>query len=222
MLSPCQAGALITIQTCFNLHVCFHCQGPVKNSHMGSCRMMLWSGGQLCLDTLPEGVMSGAWQWPSGCAWLGCIPGSLQSMLLECRMELEVGGHVQYSSCYKCKKCTTAPLQFRCFGWSDLLFFPPPQFPFLGLDFQRGEETTTRQEAAGYTALQQPDMHKLSRRALHAKLEEQRQRSLFIANMISFSLIWTGLILKQTRRHYHEALTVCHWWYSLLLSVFTL
>lgn len=93
-------------------------------------------------------------------------------------------------------------------------FLPPSPIPFPrpGLPERGGEETTTRQEAAGYTALQQPDMHKLSRRALHAKLEEQRQRSLFIGrhktNMISFSLIWTGLILKQTTRHYHEALSV--------------
>lgn len=97
-------------------------------------------------------------------------------------------------------------------------FLPPSPIPFPrpGLPERGGEETTTRQEAAGYTVLQQPSMHKLSRRALHAKLEEQRQRSLFIGchktNMISFSLIWTGLILKQATRHYHEALTVCHWW----------
>lgn len=35
MLSACQAGVLITIHTCFNLHVCFHSQGPVKTHTWG-------------------------------------------------------------------------------------------------------------------------------------------------------------------------------------------
>lgn len=100
------------------------------------------------------------------CAHLGCV---------DCT--------VQFSSRCKCEKHVAAlPHHFGCLDSSDLLSPPPSSFPSPvpglpergGGDHQAGS-SRLHDITAAY-------IHMLSGRALHAKLELQRQHSLFISS----------------------------------------